>query len=125
MRLIKSRDTSLEKALRSRLWKQGIRYRKNNSSLFGKPDISITSKKMVIFIDSCFWHGCGEHLRMPKSNTDYWVAKVEKNKKRDHHVNMHYRKIGWTVLRVWEHRIKKDIDSVGKEIIEAITGWSV
>jgi DNA mismatch endonuclease (patch repair protein) len=120
MRLIKSRDTSLEKALRSRLWKQGIRYRKNVLTLFGKPDISITREKIVIFIDSCFWHGCSKHLRMPKSNIDYWVAKVEKNKKRDQTVNMHYKKKGWIVLRFWEHNIKKDVDSAVKEIMHQV-----
>jgi DNA mismatch endonuclease (patch repair protein) len=108
MRLVKGRDTSLEKALRSRLWKQGLRYRKNASSLFGKPDISFTSKKIVIFIDSCFWHGCSEHLRMPKSNLDYWTNKIEKNRKRDQAVNMYYRNNGWKILRVWEHRIKNN-----------------
>jgi DNA mismatch endonuclease (patch repair protein) len=120
MRLVKSRETNLEKALRSRLWKRGIRYRKNNSSLFGKPDISIKGKKIAIFIDSCFWHGCGEHLRMPKSNIEYWVHKVENNKKRDQAVNAHYREKEWKVLRFWEHRIKKDIDAVAQEIIRAI-----
>ena len=120
MRLVKSRETSLEKALRSQLWKQGVRYRKNNSTLFGKPDISIVSKKIVIFIDSCFWHGCREHLRMPKSNIDYWVQKVEKNKNRDHVVNTHYREKEWKVLRFWEHRIKKDINGVAKEIMQEI-----
>jgi len=120
MRLIKSRDTRLEKALRSQLWKQGIRYRKNSQSLFGKPDISITSKKIVVFIDSCFWHGCGEHLRLPKSNIEYWANKVERNKNRDQAVNMHYRNNGWKVLRIWEHRIKQDIDSAAIEIVEAI-----
>ena len=122
MRLVKSRDTSLEKALRSRLWKQGIRYRINALSLFGKPDISITRKKIVIFIDSCFWHGCSEHLRMPKSNIDYWTDKIEKNKKRDQTVNLYYHKNGWHVLRFWEHHIKQSIDSVVTDISKAVRG---
>jgi DNA mismatch endonuclease (patch repair protein) len=120
MRLIKSSDTSLEKTLRSRLWKLGMRYRKNKQSLFGKPDISIANKRLVIFIDSCFWHGCVDHARMPRSNIDYWVNKIGRNKLRDRAVNMRYREKNWTVLRYWEHRIKKDVDSVTKEIIQAI-----
>jgi DNA mismatch endonuclease, patch repair protein len=106
MRRVKSNETSLERRLRKRLWKEGVRYRKNDASLFAKPDISNKSKKIVIFIDSCFWHGCGEHLRMPKSNIDYWLHKIEKNKKRDHVINLFYRKKGWKVLRIWEHQLK-------------------
>jgi DNA mismatch endonuclease, patch repair protein len=120
MRLVKSRDTNLEKTLRSRLWKQGIRYRINALSLFGKPDISITRKKIVIFIDSCFWHGCSEHLRMPKSNINYWTNKIEKNKKRDQTVNLFYIDNGWEVLRYWEHQIKQGIDSVVTDISKAV-----
>jgi DNA mismatch endonuclease (patch repair protein) len=103
MRLVKSSETSIEKVLRSRLWKQGIRYRKNNSSLFGKPDISIASKKIVIFIDSCFWHGCSDNLMMPKSNVEYWSRKIEKNKKRDQAVNTYYKNLDWNILRIWEN----------------------
>jgi len=106
MKRVKSNETSLEIKLRKRLWSEGIRYRKNNASLFAKPDISNKRKKIVIFIDSCFWHGCGEHLRIPKSNVSYWIHKIEKNKKRDHVVNLFYRKKGWKVLRIWEHQLK-------------------
>jgi DNA mismatch endonuclease, patch repair protein len=88
MRRVKSNETSLEMKLRKRLWKEGLRYRKNDASLFAKPDISNKIKKIVIFIDSCFWHGCGKHLRMPKSNIGYWIHKIDKNKKRDHIVNL-------------------------------------
>ena len=116
MRRVKSNETSLERKLRKRLWKEGIRYRKNDTSLFAKPDISNKSKKVVIFIDSCFWHGCGAHLRIPKSNMDYWLHKIEKNKKRDHIVNLYYREKGWKVLRVWEYQLKlypeKAIDTI-------------
>src|SRR5688572_3274418 len=86
MRQVKSQETSLEKALRSRLWKKGLRYRKNNNLLFGKPDISITGKRIVVFVDACFWHGCKDHLRMPKTNIDYWAKKIENNMKRDQKV---------------------------------------
>jgi DNA mismatch endonuclease, patch repair protein len=106
MRRVKSNETSLEIKLRKRLWKEGLRYRKNDASLFAKPDISNKSKRIVVFIDSCFWHGCGEHLRMPKSNVDYWIHKIDKDKKRDHVVNLFYRKKGWKVLRIWEHQLK-------------------
>jgi DNA mismatch endonuclease (patch repair protein) len=121
MRRVKSNETSLERKLRRRLWKEGIRYRKNDATLFAKPDISNKSKKIAVFIDSCFWHGCKEHLRMPKSNVDYWIHKVEKNKKRDKKVNAYYKEKKWRILRFWEHRIKNNSESVANEIIIAIS----
>ena len=106
MRLVKSKESSLEMKLRKWLWRQGVRYRKNNSSLYGKPDISNKSKKIVIFIDSCYWPGCPDHLRMPKTHIDYWIRKIEKNKKRDKSISMYYANKQWRILRFWEHRIK-------------------
>ena len=125
MRLVKSNESRLERKLRIWLWRQGIRYRKNNSILFGKPDISNISKRIVIFIDSCYWHGCKKHLRMPKTNIDYWIRKIEKNEKRDKIVSAYYKKKRWRILRFWEHRIKVDFESVGKEIKEAMLSKSV
>jgi DNA mismatch endonuclease, patch repair protein len=120
MRLVKSQETSLEKKIRSRLWKRGIRYRENKSTLFGKPDLLVASKKVVVFIDSCFWHGCDMHLRMPRSNIDYWVNKINRNKKRDRFVNSHYKKRGWNILRFWEHQIKDNIELSVQRIAEAL-----
>ena len=98
-----------------------IPYRKNNSTLFGKPDISIVSKKIVVFIDSCFWHGCSEHLRIPHSNNDYWNNKIERNKKRDQIVIAYYKEKEWKILRFWEHQIKDNLEEVIKQIKLAIT----
>src|SRR6266536_5380705 len=107
MRRVKSKETRLENKLRSQLWKLGVHYRKNNQYLFGKPDISIKSKKVVIFIDSCFWHGCAYHLRMPKSNIEYWSNKIERNRSRDALVNKHYQSKNWNIIRIWEHDLRK------------------
>ena len=105
---IKSKETKLEKDFRKLLWKEGIKYRKNSSKHFGKPDIVITSKKLVIFIDSCFWHGCKKHCRIPETNHDYWVNKINRNKERDKEVNVYYKKIGWKIIRIWEHNFNND-----------------
>jgi DNA mismatch endonuclease (patch repair protein) len=118
MRAVKSRDSKIEVAFRKSLWKLGFRYRKNASNYFGKPDIVLKKHKAVIFVDSCFWHGCPEHLRMPSSNRDYWVKKIEKNKSRDLAVNKHYRDNGWTVLRIWEHDLVEDLESAVKSVEE-------
>lgn len=102
---IKSKETKLEKGFRKILWKEGVRYRKNSSGYFGKPDIVIASKKIVIFIDSCFWHGCKKHCRVPEANRDYWLEKIKRNKERDELVTRFYRKNHWNLLRIWEHDI--------------------
>lgn len=103
---IRSENTGIEKKLKKILWKTGLRYRKNNIKLYGKPDISNRSKKIVIFVDSCFWHGCPKHLRMPEENKKYWLNKIAKNQKRDKLVNGYYRKKKWKILRIWEHDIR-------------------
>lgn len=102
------RRSKLEDKVSKALWKTGIRFRKNDKSLYGTPDISIKTFKIVIFIDSCFWHVCPEHFKMPKSNTDFWIKKVESNIERDKRVTEYYINKGWNLMRVWEHELKKD-----------------
>lgn len=109
MRKIRSKDSTLETSLRRALWKKGFRYRKNATNQVGKPDIINKSQKTVIFFDSCFWHGCSKHCRMPSTNQVYWIDKIERNKKRDKIVNQHYKKNGWRILRLWEHDLKKGV----------------
>jgi len=117
---IKSKETNLEKDFRKLLWKEGIKYRKNSSKHFGKPDIIIASKKIVIFIDSCFWHGCKKHCRIPATNKKYWKNKIKRNKERDKEVNKYYRKLNWKIIRIWEHEIKKDLPTVINKIQKLI-----
>lgn len=88
--------------------------------LFGNPDIAIKKYKLAIFLDSCFWHGCEIHFRVPKSNYDYWSNKIERNRTRDKKVTLHYEQQGWTVIRVWDHEVKEDFESVIERIIEVI-----
>ena len=111
---IKSKNTVIEKVFRYFLWKEGIRYRLN-SKLFGKPDISIKKYKLVVFIDSCFWHGCKEHCRIPHSNTKYWKEKINRNIKRDNEVSQYYVNNGWKIIRIWEHQIN-DAREIQKSI---------
>ncbi|HID31307.1 MAG TPA: very short patch repair endonuclease [Desulfobacterales bacterium] len=109
MRKVKSRDTSLEKRFRSALFKRGLRFRKR-SALPGNPDVVFPKERIVVFIDSCFWHGCPQHLRMPKSNRDYWEKKIAKNRRRDEEVNAYYISSEWTALRLWEHDLKENFE---------------
>ncbi|SDD78664.1 T/G mismatch-specific endonuclease [Bhargavaea beijingensis] len=109
MKSVKS-VSKLEDLVASALWNKGYRFRRNTKKLFGTPDISIKKYKVVIFIDSCFWHFCPEHGRIPKVNNDYWQAKYIKNTTRDKKVNDFYQERGWNIIRIWEHELKEDFD---------------
>lgn len=119
MQAIRSSHTKLENDTIKELWKRGFRFRRNVEGLVGKPDIAIKKYKIVVFIDSCFWHGCELHCRLPVSNKDYWRSKINRNRLRDVEVTNYYRKNNWAILRMWEHEIKKDF---GKSI-KSITGF--
>jgi len=116
MSRIKSKDSKIEILFRKKLWKQGFRYSKNSSKYFGKPDIALPKYKTVIFVDSCFWHGCGKHCRIPTSQKKYWTNKISRNKERDREVSKHYKKQNWRIFRIWEHEIikmkQKSVDKI-------------
>lgn len=122
MSRIKSKDTSIETILRKELFKRGIRFRKNSPSLYGHPDISIKKYKIAIFCDGDFWHGYNweERESQIKSNRDYWIPKIERNMEKDIEVNHVLSHLGYTVIRVWEHEIKKNLDGVCDMIISEI-----
>lgn len=119
MRRVKSKNTSLELKVRSALYKRGLRYRLNYP-LPGKPDIIFPKQKIVIFIDSCFWHGCPEHLRKPASNIIYWSEKIKKNIARDKMVNKKYKEMDWKIIRLWEHDLKKDFEKTISNLVHAV-----
>lgn len=123
MQAIRSKDTTIELALRKALWKKGIRYRKNYKGLIGKPDIVITKYRIVVFCDSDFWHGYDWDNRKSriKSNQEYWMPKIERNMKRDKEVTAVLVEQGWIVLRFWEHSIRKNLESCLDDIEEAVS----
>jgi DNA mismatch endonuclease (patch repair protein) len=100
------RDTAPEVALRRELHRRGMRFRVD-WPLPGLPrrraDIAFTRRRIVVFVDGCFWHACPEHRTAPASNADWWAAKLQKNLSRDRNTDKHMRLLGWTVLRFWEH----------------------
>ncbi|WP_044640740.1 very short patch repair endonuclease [Risungbinella massiliensis] len=112
--------SKLEDKITKELWNRGLRFRRNVKDLHGKPDIAIKKYRVVIFIDSCFWHGCEIHGNMPKTNSEYWKKKLQRNKERDAAVNHHYLVAGWHLLRIWEHEIKEDYKGAVDRIIEFI-----
>ena len=113
---VKSKDSKIEVSFRKALWKKGFRYSKNSSKYFGKPDVVLLKYKTVIFIDSCFWHGCKKHCRIPTVRRKYWLAKIARNKKRDKEVSRHYKKQSWKIFRIWEHDLINKVDKISKEI---------
>lgn len=79
---------------------------RRNRPVFGKPDFVFPKKKIAVFVDGCFWHGCPEHSTMPKNNREFWQKKLTANKERDIVVIGELQKKGWTTLRIWEHELK-------------------
>jgi len=121
MSQIKSKNSKIEILFRKELWKLGFRYRKNSNKYFGKPDIVLPKYESVIFIDSCFWHGCARHCRMPSTHQEYWIQKISKNKLRDKKVSKHYIDQSWNVFRIWEHELKSNLEKTVKKINRHIT----
>lgn len=108
-----SYNTKPEVLFRKAIWQLGYRYRINYTKLAGKPDIVFVSLKLAIFIDGDFWHGKDWKSRKKriKSNTTYWIPKIERNIQRDLEVNEILRMMGWKVLRFWESEVKNDLQN--------------
>ncbi len=108
MASIRSTDTTPKVTLRLALARLGYRCRKN----YGKYDIDIAfpSRKLTVFCDGCYWHNCPIYGHAPKSNVTYWHAKLQRNKERDLKVNAILKAEGWTVMRIWEHSIKHQLN---------------
>lgn len=112
MSAIKSKDTKIEIDFRKRIWREGFRYRKNSRKYFGTPDLVLKKYNAVIFLDSCFWHGCKKHFRLPATNQIYWKNKIKRNVSRDKEVNSFYKKNGWKILRFWGHDLNNNSDRI-------------
>ncbi|WP_289751531.1 very short patch repair endonuclease [uncultured Bacteroides sp.] len=106
MAKIKGRDTKPEWIVRCYLFSRGYRYRKNVKGLPGTPDIVLRKYGIVIFIHGCFWHGHEVDGTMPKTNREFWKKKIEQNKQRDAKNKEALRKMGWSVMTVWECQLK-------------------
>ena len=124
MQTIKSKDTKIEVQLRKALWAKGYRYRKNDKKLPGKPDIVLGKYKIVIFCDSEFFHGKDWEVLKPRlekgTNPEYWVKKIENNRRRDDEINKELTFEGWTVIRFWGKDIKNKLDECIKVIEDII-----
>lgn len=113
MSKIRRRDTRLELRVRRELHRRGLRFRVDYGPAPGRPDIALTRAKVAVFLDGCFWHGCPLHGTWPKSNADWWKAKIGRNVERDARVREQLENAGWLVLRYWAH---DDVDDICDEV---------
>ena len=120
MSSIRSKDTKPELKIRKMLWPLGKRYRVHDKSVFGTPDISNKSRKVAVFIDGCFWHGCKRCYTEPKTNSKFWRNKILHNKERRKKVTRVLNKEDWTIMQFWEHQIERDPMTVSIKIAEAL-----
>lgn len=119
MRANRASDTSPELRLRKALHAKGFRY-VLGSRLPGKPDLVFPSRRIVVFVDGCFWHGCPVHMVTPQTNTEKWIDKISSNKARDRKVDIELSNIGWRVIRVWEHDVKSNLTSIVQRLCEEL-----
>ena len=122
MALIKSKDTKPEIIVRSFLFSKGLRFRKNVRSLPGCPDIVLKKYNTVIFVNGCFWHhhSCG-YFKWPKSNSEYWEKKINRNVERDLQNYETLKDMGWRVFVVWECQLKKTVaDETLQQLLDNI-----
>ena len=121
MAAIKSKDTKPEIVVRRGLWKRGFRYRLNHKRLPGHPDLVLRKYRTCIFVNGCFWHGhdvaitnkqgtinveSSECCKIPKTNREFWVAKIQRNKERDKEEQRKLAEMGWHCITVWECELK-------------------
>ena len=118
MKRVKNKGSEIEILLQKELWSRGMRYRKNVKGITGKPDIAFIGKKIAVFCDSEFWHGYDWENRKKdfKSNTEFWIPKIERNIQRDIEVTNELETQGWIVIRFWGKEIKKNVSGCADEI---------
>jgi DNA mismatch endonuclease, patch repair protein len=120
MSRIRGRDTAPEKTIRSELLKRGLKFQMYVKALPGRPDIIFRGQRLAIFIDGDFWHGFRFPLWQHRVS-DFWKNKIEKNRTRDQRNFRKLRRMDWTVLRLWQHRIEDDPAECVMRILNALS----
>lgn len=115
MSLIRSRGNKATELRLIEIFREhGITGWRRNQPLLGKPDFTFRRERVVVFVDGCFWHGCPRCYKRPKSNQKFWDAKIAANRKRDRLVNRELRRLGWRVVRVWQHQLDSSARVAGR-----------
>jgi DNA mismatch endonuclease (patch repair protein) len=114
--------TRIELKLGSALWAAGVRYRKQYRKIPGRPDFAVPKAKLAIFCDSSFWHGRGWPASAVqfRTNSEFWLPKIERNIRRDEEVNRLLAELGWTTLRFWDDEILKQTNECVAQVLDAI-----
>lgn len=122
MQAIRSTDTKMEVVLAKALFALGYRYRKNNRSVFGKPDLTFKQLKIAVFVDSEYFHGKDWDINKHriKTNRKFWWSKIESNMARDKEVNRQLKKQGWKILRFWSREVNKNLRTCIRKIEQTI-----
>jgi DNA mismatch endonuclease (patch repair protein) len=117
MSRIRGINTKPELLLRKALWKKGLRYRLHSRIEGIRPDIVFKTKRLAVFVDGCFWHGCPLHYVRPRSKPEFWADKLRANTARDQVQTLRLIEDGWMVLRFWEHEIKSGLEQVAALVL--------
>lgn len=125
MAAIRSKDTVPEKMLRQALRELRIPFRTNDGRLPGTPDVSFPSARVAVFVDGCFWHACPKCYVRPSVNSQYWRNKAARNVRRDRRTGRRLRALGWSVLRIRECALERDVTSCVARIGRALARRAV
>ena len=119
MSQVKGKDTSIERVVRSELHRKGYRFRKHVKDIPGRPDVVFPRQKVLVFIDGDFWHG----YRFPQWEgklSPFWREKISRNRQRDRRNFSKLRALGYKVIRLWEHQIKRDLDGCIERVVSEL-----
>ncbi|MFZ2524837.1 MAG: very short patch repair endonuclease [Candidatus Ferrigenium altingense] len=117
MSLIRSRGNKATELRLIEVFREfGITGWRRSQPLLGKPDFTFRHERVVVFVDGCFWHGCPKCYKRPKSNRKFWDTKIANNRKRDRLVSRELRRLGWQVVRIWQHQLDKPARAAGRVI---------
>lgn len=121
MRAVKGKDTKPEMTVRRAAHALGFRFRLHRKDLPGSPDLVFPRLNTAVFVHGCFWHShdCARGARMPKTNADYWRAKIARNVARDARVRGELEALGWTVMTIWECELK-DADALAERLKQVL-----
>ena len=120
MARIRGKDTGPEQRLRRALWRAGHRYRLQYKTPVGRPDVVFPGRRVAVFIDGCFWHGCPTHYVRPRSREEFWRENLRINVERDRRQTLELERIGWRVVRLWEHLVYEDLDAARHRVEDAL-----
>ena len=123
MRGNRNRDTRPEVAVRSAVHALGLRYRVADRPIAGvrrTADLVFRRRRVAVFVDGCFWHGCPDHFVIPRTHVDYWTAKIERNRQRDVETDALLAEAGWRAVRVWEHEDPRQSAERVREVLTAV-----